>query len=304
MCKGPSTKELVDQIAAAKAKLEAQRAAADEAIKMLENEQRRVEAELSAEVGTSKFGRAPTVSRSVCCEADPSERFPAADRERSQSARCARVDGDNKVLVYGREDLERIVRSGQSEWEKVLQVPIDIDTDDLEMLIAAVMTVHGRHDYVAHPEKNEVTRFLDEFLAEAIKPQWDAIEPIIDTGEIAVVVWNLDVQSSKAANMIGWDGKTSVFPMTQAVRRKMAAGCASLGDDITGRWLTGKCGKRIFAMTRLGTLLVNYADGLGFSVQPASTSEPIPSRAMRLSRPTRTMRPSRPIVVGRRFRRR
>lgn len=214
------------------------------------------------------------------------------------------VYGDNKVLVYGREALERVVRSGQSEWEKVLQVPIDIETDDLEILIAAVMTVHGRHDYVAHPEKNEVTRFLDELLAEGIKPHWDAIEQIIDTGEIAVVVWNLDDASRKAARMIGWDGKTSVFRMAQAVQRKMSAGCASLGQHVTERWLTSKCAGRIFAMTGLGTLLVNYADGLGFSLQPASTSDPVSARMMRLSRPTRAMRPSRPIVVGRRVRRR
>jgi hypothetical protein len=53
----------------------------------------------------------------------------------------------NEFLVFGRDTMERIVRSGAPEPCRVLQIGLDQDTDELEKLLALVQVVKGRHDY-------------------------------------------------------------------------------------------------------------------------------------------------------------
>lgn len=57
------------------------------------------------------------------------------------------VDTGRESLVYGRDNLKRIAASGNSEPLPVLHVELDIETDELERLVAAVAAVKGRHDY-------------------------------------------------------------------------------------------------------------------------------------------------------------
>lgn len=70
--------------------------------------------------------------------------------ERIRNSDIVLADSNGKqILVYGRAAAERIRDSGQAADLCVVIIPIDINTNDLEMLIAAVTHVHGFHDYVA-----------------------------------------------------------------------------------------------------------------------------------------------------------
>lgn len=50
-------------------------------------------------------------------------------------------------LVYGREVLTKIATSGVTARHAVLAIAVDVETDELERLIALLVTVKGRHDY-------------------------------------------------------------------------------------------------------------------------------------------------------------
>lgn len=59
------------------------------------------------------------------------------------------VMSEKETLVFGRKTLEGIIRKGKAKPIKVLRVSIDMEatSDDLEKLLAMVVTVKGRHDY-------------------------------------------------------------------------------------------------------------------------------------------------------------
>lgn len=52
-----------------------------------------------------------------------------------------------QALVYGRSVLEAIAAGGQADEVAVLAVELDMDTDELERLIALVRVVKGGDDY-------------------------------------------------------------------------------------------------------------------------------------------------------------
>jgi len=53
----------------------------------------------------------------------------------------------HSVVVFGRNALKAIVRTGKARVVPVLGVEIDLETDDLEKLCALMVVVKGRHDY-------------------------------------------------------------------------------------------------------------------------------------------------------------
>lgn len=57
------------------------------------------------------------------------------------------VMSGHRFVVFGRDDLERIVASGEAEELSVSYVSLDQDTDELEKLVALVKVVKGREDY-------------------------------------------------------------------------------------------------------------------------------------------------------------
>jgi hypothetical protein len=52
-----------------------------------------------------------------------------------------------QFLVFGRERLERMVRTRKAERCRVLRIGIDQETDELERLVALVQVMRGQHDY-------------------------------------------------------------------------------------------------------------------------------------------------------------
>jgi hypothetical protein len=60
----------------------------------------------------------------------------------------SREDG-HEFLMYGRDVLERVARTGTEEPGNVLRVEMDQETDDLEKLAALIAMLKGRHDYRA-----------------------------------------------------------------------------------------------------------------------------------------------------------
>ena len=73
---------------------------------------------------------------------DPSAVIAAADVVFAQD-----VMTGHRALVYGRKLLERIAADKTTETRTVLVVAVDMDTDELERLIALVLVVKGCHDY-------------------------------------------------------------------------------------------------------------------------------------------------------------
>lgn len=57
------------------------------------------------------------------------------------------VKTKNDFLVYGRETLERIVKSGVPERVRIVYVGLDQATEELEWLLAAVKVLKGHFDY-------------------------------------------------------------------------------------------------------------------------------------------------------------
>lgn len=55
----------------------------------------------------------------------------------------------NKALVYGRSVLEGIAARGVAPGVEVLSVELDMETDELERLVALVRVVKGHDDYQA-----------------------------------------------------------------------------------------------------------------------------------------------------------
>jgi hypothetical protein len=105
---------------------------------------------------------------------------------------------------------------------------------------------------------------LERILEQGIKPHADAIAPIVIDGEgVAVVVFEPALEAVTAAQHYGWDGKAKVFKLDA---RK------AQGDSITARWFSSGRPGRIFVISGKGTLLVNYAQGAGFTLEPGSTT--------------------------------
>jgi hypothetical protein len=63
--------------------------------------------------------------------------------------------GDRNGPYYGIAALKRIVRRGESEGLRVLNVPVDPDTDDIEALCAMVQHLKGAHCYEAFVPENQ-----------------------------------------------------------------------------------------------------------------------------------------------------
>jgi hypothetical protein len=62
----------------------------------------------------------------------------------------------HEFIVFGRDVLEEIARSGQSRRLRVLYIGIDQETEELEKLLAMVQVVKGRDDYQAsEPDMTE-----------------------------------------------------------------------------------------------------------------------------------------------------
>jgi hypothetical protein len=78
-------------------------------------------------------------------ESDPRPALAAADVVLGMD-----VDSGRQFLLYGRDTLERIVRSGRPGPQRVLLIALDQETDELERVLALLLAVKGRHDYGPH----------------------------------------------------------------------------------------------------------------------------------------------------------
>lgn len=107
----------------------------------------------------------------------------------------------------------------------------------------------------------EITKLLNEHEQE--------ISRACSRGHVAVLVHELDAANVPALRSIGWDGISSVFRMSRAAAKRLAAGCSELGDKLTGRWLS-RSTPRVFLAMHTGTLLLNLGRD-EWSIEPGST---------------------------------
>jgi hypothetical protein len=52
-----------------------------------------------------------------------------------------------EFLVYGRDGLQEVVKSGRARQMSVVRIELDQDTTELELLIALVRVMKGKDDY-------------------------------------------------------------------------------------------------------------------------------------------------------------
>jgi len=121
----------------------------------------------------------------------------------------------------------------------------------------------------------EQSDFFNRFLDDSVKPFSKEIVTIWSQGGIAVV-WFEPSERAIAwlRESFGWDGTAPVVRMPKAVVRAMADNCKEMGDEVTGKWLESKRIARVFAILHdASTLLINYEQGRGYSLEPGSTDE-------------------------------
>jgi len=70
------------------------------------------------------------------------------------------VDSGHEFVVYGREFLKGVAAGGEPEPARLLRIELDLDTDDLERLVALVTVLRGRHDYPGGEEEYHRARAL------------------------------------------------------------------------------------------------------------------------------------------------
>src|SRR5262245_44069549 len=61
------------------------------------------------------------------------------------------IDSEHEALVYGRDLLEQISKTGNESDAAILRIEVDMNTEDLERLVALVRVVKGRDDYSTGP---------------------------------------------------------------------------------------------------------------------------------------------------------
>ncbi|MBI5477329.1 MAG: hypothetical protein HY906_00650 [Deltaproteobacteria bacterium] len=101
----------------------------------------------------------------------------------------------------------------------------------------------------------------------AIKPNAEAIAPIVARGKIAVVVF--EPHDEEPIRNLGWDGESPVFQLAEATAERMAQ--TMHGDRVTQRWLRRRGRGRILIFMHYGTLLLNVDPEKGVSIEPGST---------------------------------
>jgi hypothetical protein len=125
---------------------------------------------------------------------------------------------------------------------------------------------------IRHVTGEEQARMMNAFLDEAIKPHVDIIAPIVIAGDVAVIVHKPSASAARALHELGWNGSAPAFQLRSEDTERIAESCARMGDEVTGRWLRSGRQGRMFVFWGDGTLLINHAEGQGFSLEPGSTN--------------------------------
>jgi len=75
------------------------------------------------------------------------------------------VDSGHEFLVYGRAALERVRENGRPDKFRIVVVEVDMETDELELLLALVEVLRGRNDYLSWDDAPPELRATPEEIA-------------------------------------------------------------------------------------------------------------------------------------------
>lgn len=102
-------------------------------------------------------------------------------------------------------------------------------------------------------------------LRELFKANFDALDEIMSTGEIAGFIWKVSPDVLKSFGVGPGEGPF-VVKLPGSVRKNLKN-----SDAVTSQWVRGGRTGRVFVVWTVGTLLVNFNNGIGWSLEPGST---------------------------------
>jgi len=115
----------------------------------------------------------------------------------------------------------------------------------------------------------QTNAFAKRVLEGALRPNARRIAEIGSNGDIAVVVFEAQGELAELAKLLGWDGLEPVFQLCNAKRAVLLGSPAC--DQVLRLWLTRHVNlPRVFLVSGLGTMLLNFVPGSGWQREPGS----------------------------------
>jgi hypothetical protein len=119
----------------------------------------------------------------------------------------------------------------------------------------------------------EQEKFMNRILDEGVKPHAETIAKIALNRDVAVVAFEVVDDPpivKESLRSLGWHGEP-VFALNRTRAEQMAVESAKRNDPVTAAWLRRRTMGRIYLCTGAGTLLVNYDEKSGYSLEPGSS---------------------------------
>src|SRR5688572_16807128 len=112
-----------------------------------------------------------------------------------------------------------------------------------------------------HLTPDETAAFLSDLLNRGVKPHAERIAAITETGDIAVVVFEVSGLAKEGAASLGWDGASPIFRLSKAKRKTMADHLGKIGDKVSANWFNDQSRDgRIYFVVHEGAFLLNITD--------------------------------------------
>jgi hypothetical protein len=104
----------------------------------------------------------------------------------------------------------------------------------------------------------ELAQMYERFIAEAFEPNEVEINRAHSFGRLAVVAFEVvQPEALETLRMLGWDGATKAFALSNGLAKRYAHALLAQGDAIAAKWLRRGHGRRIWLWTSAANFLVN-----------------------------------------------
>jgi hypothetical protein len=117
-------------------------------------------------------------------------------------------------------------------------------------------TVNGVKYRILRDE--DLAPMYERFITEAFDPSEVEINRAHSVGRVAVVAFEVvQPEALETLRMLGWDGTTKAFALSNGMAKRYAHALLAQGDAVAAKWLRRGHGRRIWLWTGAANLLVN-----------------------------------------------